>query len=124
MTPSDLSTDEAVTAIGWGVTSYDGNQSKFLQKVQLNMTDMEQCQENYGQAGVALTDNMICAAGEGRDTCQGDSGGPLLKVEGGKTNVIGVVSFGIGCAHPYFPGIFTKVANYVDWIGAQCATCS
>lgn len=43
---------------------------------------------------------------------QGDSGGPLIcdgKFEG-------IVSWGIGCAYAYFPGVYTKVRNYVEWI--------
>lgn len=43
---------------------------------------------------------------------QGDSGGPLI-CDG---NLEGIVSWGIGCALPYYPGVYTKVRNYNRWI--------
>lgn len=39
---------------------------------------------------------------------QGDSGGPLISQE---RRLIGVVSWGYGCARAGFPGIYTNVAH-------------
>lgn len=70
------------------------------------------CQRAYGS--IFQVPIMMCAGYiyGGRDTCQGDSGGPLT-VDG---HVIGIVSFGKGCGEPKFPGIYTNVAVFRDWI--------
>ena len=65
-----------------------------------------------------LMDKMFCAglSKGGKDSCQGDSGGPAVKIEKNKATLVGVVSFGDGCAEPGKPGLYTRVSNYLDWI--------
>lgn len=55
-----------------------------------------------------------------KDSCQGDSGGPLQTIQSfaGPAKVVGVVSFGIGCGSGH-PGIYTRVAHYIEWIGSH-----
>ena len=54
------------------------------------------------------------------DTCQGDSGGPLItEVENKKQILVGVTSFGISCALPSLPGIYTKISGIQPWLNKQ-----
>jgi len=75
-----------------------------------------------------LTDNMICAGTESgaRDACNGDSGGPLFVNGDGGPTQIGIVSWGEGpfdasaaCGHKNAYGVYTRLANYADWIKSK-----
>jgi trypsin len=81
-----------------------------LQKVEVPIVPQWECKWLYGRE--KLSDNMFCAGRAGRDTCQGDSGGPAV------TNgiLVGIVSWGEGCARPGYPGIYTSVENLRKWI--------
>lgn len=73
---------------------------------------IEELGENY-----TIIDSHICASLYKRDSCQADSGGPLLqRNEKGIYTQIGIVSFGEGCARQQFPGVYTKVASYMNWM--------
>ena len=62
---------------------------------------------------------MFCA-GElgigGKDACQGDSGGPLIIIDNGVPKLIGITSWGIGCAKPGYPGVWTSIPFYHNYI--------
>ncbi|KAF9812886.1 hypothetical protein SFRURICE_016109, partial [Spodoptera frugiperda] len=116
------------TVTGWGVVETLGKTtSKELQAAVVDLIDSETCNQllktscNRNWCGVS--DDQLCAGklAGGVDACQGDSGGPLqvqlIKLEEGTIHyVIGVTSFGIGCALPNLPGIYTRVSSYLDWI--------
>lgn len=63
-----------------------------------------------------IDETMIAAgyAEGGKDSCQGDSGGPLINRE--TRTLIGVVSFGEGCARAHKYGIYSNVSNANEWI--------
>jgi serine protease immune response integrator len=51
------------------------------------------------------------------DACQGDSGGPLqAKFANNVYYIVGITSFGRGCAYKNTPGVYTRVASFLDWI--------
>jgi hypothetical protein len=108
-----------LTVIGWGNTSTTGEEfPDILQQVEVPLSDHGSCTTAYAGIGQTISSNMICAgfAAGGKDSCQGDSGGPLVIESAGSWVQVGVVSFGEGCAQANFPGVYTRVGNYIDWI--------
>merc|ERR1712127_922218 len=63
-----------------------------------------------------ITENMVCARDNGEDSCQGDSGGPLVIRQSSGDLQVGVVSWGISCAHEDFPGVYARISAQYDWI--------
>lgn len=112
---------------GWGSTVEDDDLSPILQEVQFPILENRECVERYRAIGKLVDDAQfstatICAGNlsGGKDACQGDSGGPLMMPINAnntyKFYVIGVVSYGIGCAHANIPGVYTNVPVYIKWI--------
>lgn len=97
---------------GWGLLFDKGPVPNELYGAQVSVLPDSWC-NGYEQGFISAT--MICAGLPNGaltvDTCQGDSGGPLMAFAGGVHTLIGVVSFGRGCADPNFPGVYTKLAN-------------
>ena len=106
------------TVAGWGLLEEGGEASPTLEKVDVAILSNGACQGSYGDTGVVITNNMLCAGRAGKDSCQGDSGGPgmVRDFARGILRQAGVVSFGIGCARAEFPGVYARVARYLDWI--------
>jgi len=103
---------------GWGSTGRgSGAKVDKLQKVVLPFVTDEDCNESYNPSGYLIPDSQICAGdleNGGIDSCQGDSGGPLVEVSSGY--VVGIVSWGRGCALPGYPGVNTEVSFFIDWV--------
>ncbi|XP_026745780.1 trypsin, alkaline C-like [Trichoplusia ni] len=110
-----LADNEVVWAAGWGTTASGGVSSEQLRHVQLWSINYEICKSRYAGRGTTVTDNMLCSGWldvGGRDQCQGDSGGPLYH----NGVVVGVCSWGAGCASPKYPGVNTRVSRFTSWI--------
>ncbi|KAB5553823.1 hypothetical protein PHYPO_G00043140 [Pangasianodon hypophthalmus] len=110
-----------VWVTGWGKIASSVNLPfpKTLQEVQVPIVSNSDCAKAYGSG--SITDNMMCAGltQGGKDSCQGDSGGPLVVKIGGTWVEAGIVSFGHECALPNFPGVYTRVSQYEDWINSK-----
>lgn len=100
-------------ATGWGKLNeadYDFEIPTELQGVYLEMISIATCRAAYGAD--LVQDHNICAYSTGKDACQGDSGGPIVVDD----ILVGIVSWGIGCAEKGNPGVYTSTASFNDWI--------
>ncbi|XP_034195538.2 transmembrane protease serine 9 [Osmia lignaria lignaria] len=98
---------------GWGVLRSDGPLTDQLRKVEVPLVSNSECSELYVTR--PITSRMICAGYVnlgGKDACQGDSGGPLVQYD----KLIGIVSWGFGCARPTYPGVYTSITALRSWI--------
>ena len=103
----------AALVTGWGNTKFQGNKSEILQKASVNTVDCKKTNHNQYQ----FTENMICAGGADTDSCDADSGGPLaVQGQDGSYAQIGVSSWGWGCAHPKYPGVYTSLTALLPWL--------
>ena len=114
---------ELATVSGWGYVSYDVRRMPdLLRKVDVKVLENEVCRRwlssDPPNAGYRIGDRVLCAGFEegGKDSCRGDSGGPLILKRDGRSQLIGLVSWGWRCARPRSPGVYTRVSEYVDWI--------
>jgi secreted trypsin-like serine protease len=108
--------DSVAEVAGWGQL-YDGGPASPTQllSAKVPMVKDTVCAEAYGQL---FAERLMTCAGYragGVDACHGDSGGPL--VVGGV--LIGVVSWGRGCASPGYYGVYVKVITYERELAAQ-----
>ncbi|KAH8384708.1 hypothetical protein KR093_005656, partial [Drosophila rubida] len=103
----------AASVSGWGTqSSGSSNIPSQLQYINTKIVSQQQCASSAYSYGSQIKSTMICATASGKDSCQGDSGGPL--VSGGV--LVGVVSWGVGCALSNYPGVYADVAVLRTWV--------
>jgi secreted trypsin-like serine protease len=121
--PVAVTVGAAVRAIGWGDTKGSPRYPNELQEVDLAIESIITARRVYGVSN--LDNRHLAAAANGKDTCAGDSGGPLFDIDGGGGGInpllVGLTSYGLGCAVRNVPGIYTNVGNYIAWINAFLA---
>ncbi|MFT0139761.1 S1 family peptidase [Alcanivoracaceae bacterium MT1] len=119
--------DEAVTAIGWGVTDPDNHAvSDTLQQVALDYVPFSTCNQSWNGFLTPVQSSVICAAelnpqdNETENTCFGDSGGPLILGDDPSPYIMGLTSFGsFDNCQAGRPTVFTQVLNMVDFVEAN-----
>ena len=123
--PVDTSKDYAgatATVAGWGTLEFFGSSPEKLQEVNVTVLSNSECRSSTAYNAEDILDNMLCAGdiqAGGKDSCQGDSGGPLIVTEGSGTvsgenyEIIGVVSFGIGCGLAFAPGVYARCCSHI-----------
>lgn len=99
---------------GYGRVVEGGSGSPMLKELTVPILDDSLCSGpgSYGVDFHAVA--MVCAGymEGGQDSCQGDSGGPLqAPIDGGGYRLVGIVSWGIGCARPNLPGVYTRIGE-------------
>ncbi|XP_037772435.1 trypsin 3A1-like [Penaeus monodon] len=112
------------TVSGWGSRPNEFA-STLLVSLDVEVKSLVECNDLYSAAEdvflvkypQGLDDTLLCAGGgTGKDVCRGDSGGPLVLGVDGRETEVGVVSAGLGCGDPRFPGIYTRVDTFLDWL--------
>jgi trypsin len=106
-----------VLVTGWGAVSEGGPGSTILLKVEVPVVSTEVCNQPESYNG-ALTEAMFCAGDQegGKDACQGDSGGPVELDLNGTETLVGIVSWGHGCARRLKYGVYTRVSEVANWV--------
>ena len=109
-----------VSAAGWGATNEDGGaMPNHLRSVILKVGTSSSCNRGNATKAGYFAPSMLCASNPGRDTCSGDSGGPLISTSNGHAVLVGITSFGQGCAEASHPGVYTRVSAVRAWARAQ-----
>jgi len=108
------------TVVGWGKLSEGGKPADILMEVTVPVIKQMKCRKQTRYRTSEITENMMCAGyDEGvLDACQGDSGGPMIWRSDSDEpyTQIGIVSWGQGCARKGYPGVYTRLGRYIDWI--------
>uniref|UniRef100_A0A1A9W2I9 Peptidase S1 domain-containing protein n=1 Tax=Glossina brevipalpis TaxID=37001 RepID=A0A1A9W2I9_9MUSC len=98
---------------GWGTTCWLAcDLSNVLMEVEVSFLERKDCASKNYLYGERIKETMVCGYTKEKDSCQGDSGGPFVS-EG---KLIGVVSWGQGCAMDGYPGVYADVAALRDWV--------
>lgn len=112
-------------ASGFGIVDiYPPRIPKNLNYVELPVVDQETCRQSYAELKKRrhnlprLTDNMFCVGlpEGGQSSCLGDNGGPFALRDDGQFWAAGIDSWGVDCGKQGTYRVYTKVANYLDWI--------
>ncbi|CAH2091592.1 unnamed protein product [Euphydryas editha] len=109
-----LLADRNAIVSGWGRLREGGPSATFLQSSTVMTIAMKLCRNSGLDRNPIDPVSMFCAGSfiqPSPDACHGDSGGPLVS----DGVLIGVVSWGLGCARGNFPGVYTRLSSPVIW---------
>lgn len=103
--------------VGWGAAQFNGAGTSVLREAQVPIWQEDECRTAYERL-LPIGKTQLCAGDVNgkKDACQGDSGGPLVLPHEGRFYIVGIVSSGKDCGTPGFPGIYTRLTSYLDWL--------
>ncbi|XP_035130765.2 acrosin [Callithrix jacchus] len=108
---------------GWGyIEEKAPRPSPVLMEARVDLIDLDLCNSTQWYNGRIQPTNVCAGYPEGKiDTCQGDSGGPLMCKDSEESAyvVVGITSWGVGCARAKRPGIYTATWPYLNWIASK-----
>lgn len=105
---------------GWGSIREDDDNVDYLQKVTVPYVNNSECSQLYSETSYRVSEYMFCAGvvgTGGKDACHGDSGGPAIY----NKQLVGLISWGLGCARGDYPGVYTRITKYLEWIATNIA---
>lgn len=109
--------------VGWGRTDHQVRETSPVPlEAKVEVVSLDDCNQAYanlpGGVSLTITNRQLCAGRGGADTCSGDSGGPIhyLDQRSDRYYLAGVTSFGFECGNAQFPGVYTRVSSYLNWI--------
>ncbi|ESP01376.1 hypothetical protein LOTGIDRAFT_111620, partial [Lottia gigantea] len=130
-TMGDFPAGSHCTVAGWGQDTMETPGTKIPFKAILPIVNSTDCRNKYyslpdydeATSLVKIDNSVLCASSEngGKDACWGDSGGPFFCEKDDKWYQVGIVSIGYECGNVEFPGIYTRVSHYKDWIAQTLA---
>ena len=111
----------AAVVSGWGTVNSSSHLNSWLHEVSVKVYEDGDCGD---YASNEISDDMLCAGlmQGGKDACKGDSGGPLVAADPDQCSaqtLIGVVSWGEGCAVAGKPGVYADVSHFTNWLKQQ-----
>jgi trypsin len=127
MKVSNASLDHVYTLAGYGKTQQGGASSSIPLYALFKTIQFTECLESYNDRAylqqILKRSNWICTrASFTSSTCQGDSGSPLFRISNNTVDVIGLVSWQLGCATQYST-VYTDIDKYMPWICSYVNLC-
>ncbi|QIE44060.1 serine protease [Pseudohalocynthiibacter aestuariivivens] len=114
---TDAGTVLSVTGWGSAKATTEGDVTRAMKRIDLPAVSTARCNEPQSYDGL-VSDDMLCAGFEqgGIDACAGFGGSPAVHKQDGQVEVVGIVSWGLGCGQPDKFGVYTRVSAFTDWI--------
>jgi len=110
-------TGDVLYSTGWGDVNFNGPIATLKKKIKTTLVSPQECQRSYTELKIIPTYHICTLDSESNSefSCTGDVGAPVMFSHKFQWHIEGILSKGKGCGDK-FPGVHTKVSNYLDWI--------